>query len=60
MGIDGLLNLLRPVTKKEHISTFRDKKIGIDAMPWIYKGCYSCTYELNQEIESVNFLYYLL
>ena len=29
-------------------------------MPWIYKGCYSCAMELNQKIESIDFLYYIL
>lgn len=60
MGIDGLLNLLRPVTEKQHISSFKDKTVAVDAMPWIYKGCYSCAMELNQNIESIDFLYYIL
>jgi len=28
-------------------------------MSWIYKGCYRCAFELNQNIESNNFLYYI-
>jgi exonuclease-1 len=50
MGIEGLLNLLKPITEKEHISTFKNQRIAIDAMPWIYKGCYSCAFDLNQNI----------
>ena len=60
MGIDGLLHLLKPITEKEHISTFKDQRIGIDAMPWIYRGCYSCNFELSQNIASMKFLHYLL
>jgi len=29
-------------------------------MPWIYKGCYSCAMSLNQNVESNDFLYYIL
>lgn len=60
MGIDGLLRLLKPITKKDHISSFKDQRIGIDMMPWIYRGCYSCNFELSQNITSMKFLYYLL
>jgi len=41
MGIDGLLLLLKPMTQKLHISAFQGKTLGIDALPWLYKGCYS-------------------
>lgn len=60
MGIDGLLNFLKPVTEKEHISSFKNQRAGIDVMSWIYRGCYSCGYELVQNIDSCKFLYYLL
>lgn len=29
-------------------------------MSWIYKGCYRCAFEHNQNIESNEFLYYIL
>jgi len=54
------LKLLDPITLKEHISTFRDKRAAIDIMSWIYKGCYRCAFEHNQNIESNAFLYYIL
>ena len=41
MGIDGLLNLLKPIALKTHISTFKGKTVGVDILPWLYKGCYS-------------------
>lgn len=50
MGIDGLLQFLKPVVKREHISAYRNKRAAVDAMAWLYKGCYSCTFEMNQNI----------
>ena len=52
MGIDGLLKLLDPLVLKEHISSFHDKTAAIDIMSWLYKGCYRCAFELNQNIET--------
>ena len=40
MGIDGLLQLLKPLMQQEHLSSFRGKTVGIDAFPWLYKGVY--------------------
>lgn len=60
MGIDGLLKFLRPVTEKEHISSFKNQRAGIDIMSWIYRGCYNSNMELCQNIKSNKFLYYLL
>jgi exonuclease-1 len=59
MGIEGLLKLLDQLTLREHLSTFQGKRAAIDVMSWIYKGCYRCAFELNQNIESNNFLYYI-
>ena len=41
MGIDGLLQLLRPLIVQDHLSIFKGQTIGIDVSPWLYKGCYS-------------------
>lgn len=60
MGIDGLLKFLRPITEKEHISTFKNQRAGVDLMSWIYRGCYSCNYELTQKVDSVKYVYFLL
>lgn len=50
MGIDGLLALLKPIVKKQHISTFRNKSLAIDALPWIYKGIYGANIQLGNEM----------
>lgn len=59
MGIEGLLKFLEPVIIKEHISSFQGQIAAIDIMSWLYKGCYRCAFELNQNIESNDFLYYI-
>ena len=60
MGIDGIFNLIRPILSKMHISSFSGKTIAIDAMSWLYKGCYGCSYELNMQIETSRFLNYIV
>lgn len=32
----------------------------MDIMSWLYKGCYRCAFEHNQNIETNDFLYYIL
>jgi exonuclease-1 len=59
MGIDGLLKFLEPITVREHISSFQGKTAAIDIMSWLYKGCYRCAFELNQNIECNTFLFYI-
>lgn len=59
MGIEGLLKFLDPIVIKEHISSFEHKVAAIDIMSWLYKGCYRCAYELNQNIDTNNYLYYI-
>lgn len=41
MGIEGLLPFLKPIITPTHISAFEGKTIGVDAMSWLYRGCYS-------------------
>jgi exonuclease 1 len=53
------LKFLDPIKVREHISSFQGKTAVIDIMSWLYKGCYRCAFELNQNIESNNFLYYI-
>lgn len=40
MGIDGLLQLFKPLIQQEHLSSFAKQTVGIDAFPWLYKGVY--------------------
>jgi len=59
MGIEGLLNLLKPISIKQHISSLHHQTAAIDIMHWIYRACYGCTYELNQNITTFQYLQYI-
>jgi exonuclease-1 len=50
MGIDGLLMLLKPITNKMHISSFKGKTLGVDILPWLYKGCYSDIMKMDDSL----------
>ena len=47
MGIQGLLQLLKPAQRDCNISQFRNQTAAVDVMTWLYKGAYSCAYELG-------------
>ena len=46
MGIQGLLPLLKDITKKQHIKDFKKCTVAIDGYGWLYKGAYCCPREL--------------
>lgn len=46
MGIQGLLPLLRSVTKKVHIESLAGEAVAIDAYSWLHKGVYTCVVDL--------------
>ena len=48
MGIEGLLQALKPVRIKKHIKEFEGLKAAIDASTWLYRGTYSCAFDLAQ------------
>lgn len=47
MGIENLLNFIKPALTESSITAYKNKKAAVDAMSWLYRGCYSCAYELN-------------
>lgn len=47
MGVQGLLQLLKPAQRETHIRDFEGKTAAVDVMTWLYKGAYSCAYELG-------------
>ena len=59
MGIKGLLKLLKPIVRNEKLSNFKGKRVAVDGMSLIYRGCYSCASELNQGIETVQYLKFI-
>lgn len=42
MGIENLLSFLKPAMTESSIVNYRGKIAAIDAMSWLYRGCYSC------------------
>ena len=58
MGIDGLLSQLKPVLQTKHISELEGSTVAIDAMGWLYKGCYSCSYEICKGIPTYAYLHF--
>lgn len=46
MGIQGLLQALKPVTEVCNIREYSGKVVGVDAYVWLHRGAYGCAYEL--------------
>lgn len=46
MGIQGLLQLLAPVTLDVHLKAFSGKKVAVDASSWLHKGVYAAAEDL--------------
>jgi len=59
MGIEGLLQVLKPVTTKTHIRNFSNKTAAIDASCWLYKGTYSCSWDLSQGVKTYDYLHFM-
>ena len=59
MGIEGLSQLIKPILQNITLHDIRGKSVAIDAMAFIYKGCYSCAYELNNNIPTKAYMFYL-
>ena len=59
MGIENLLFFVKAAITKSSIVNYSNKTAAVDAMSWLYKGCYSCATELNQNVQTNDFLYFL-
>jgi exonuclease 1 len=60
MGISGLLRELKPVTKVNHISSYKNKRIAIDGYAWLHKAVYGCYLELATGVDSDKWVSYCL
>ena len=47
MGIQNLLPFLGKYAHKVNLNDLRAKVCGIEVFGWLYKGAYSCAYELD-------------
>lgn len=50
MGIQGLLKVIRGITKETSIASYHGKTVGVDISCWLHKGSYSCSKELVEGI----------
>lgn len=50
MGIQGLLPVLKSITRPLHVSAFRGKRVAVDAYCWLHRGAYTCSRELCEGI----------
>ena len=58
MGIKGLHDLIKPCLLDQNLKNLEGSKAVIDIMVWLYKGSYSCAYELGRGEPTVAFLGY--
>jgi exonuclease 1 len=47
---------LKPAQQESHLRHFEGQTAAIDVMTWLYKGAYSCAYELGLDQQTLSFL----
>ncbi len=52
MGIQGLLQALKYIQQRKHISQYKGEKVAVDGYCWLHKGVYACAYEIGQGIQT--------
>ena len=60
MGIAGLLPLLKPVTRSNHISSYRNRRVAVDGYAWLHKAVYGCCMNLTRGIDSHQWIVYCI
>ena len=61
MGIQNLHKFFKPASKKLVLdSSWKGKKVGVDAMCWMHRGAVSCAYDLIVGIETDRFIKFFL
>ncbi|KAG2434397.1 hypothetical protein HYH02_012409 [Chlamydomonas schloesseri] len=60
MGINGLLQQLKSISKPKHVSAYRGQKVAIDGYSWLHKGAYSCSRELCEGIWADGYVRYFV
>jgi exonuclease-1 len=46
MGINGLLQALKPIAKQVHVRQYQGQRVAVDGYSWLHKGAYCCAREL--------------
>lgn len=60
MGIQGLLPLLKPITKTVHVRELRGCRVAVDAYVWLHRGAYGCAADLCQGRDTTRYLNYCI
>jgi exonuclease-1 len=60
MGVAGLLENLKGITQKAHISEFRGKRVAVDGYCWLHRGAVFCGKELAHEDNPVRYITFFL
>jgi hypothetical protein len=50
MGINGLLQALKPIVKPVHVSKYGGQRAAVDGYSWLHKGAYCCARELCEGV----------
>eukprot|EP01022_Parablepharisma_sp_SALTPOND_P026120 TRINITY_DN619_c0_g1_i1.p3 TRINITY_DN619_c0_g1~~TRINITY_DN619_c0_g1_i1.p3 ORF type:complete len:597 (-),score=73.13 TRINITY_DN619_c0_g1_i1:1829-3619(-) len=58
MGIQGLLQALKQIQVRTHISKYKGQKVAVDGYCWLHKGVYACTYELGKGMQTRKYIQY--
>lgn len=60
MGINNLLQSIKPVLVPSHISQFKGKRVAVDGYAWIHKATYGCCVELCQGQKTTQWMEYCM
>jgi exonuclease-1 len=60
MGVAGLLENLKGITQKAHISEFRGKRVAVDGYCWLHRGAIFCGKELAHGDNPVRYITFFL
>ena len=61
MGIQGLLQCIKPATSVGHISSFRGKRVAVDTYAWIHKALYGSSIDfLRDGVSNSSWINYCL
>jgi exonuclease 1 len=60
MGIQGLLPLLKPITKAHHISFYKNRRVAVDGYSWLHKAVYGCCIDMTNGKDNLQWVSYCI
>lgn len=55
-----MLPVLKPITERVNVSTFRGRRVGVDGFAWLHRGGYACALELATGAPTSGYLTHFL